>query len=147
MIVRPLFLAAVSTVLLATDQAGQHPAPAVPSSSAPTRIFGLLYPRLAHLAAVQGRVELEAVISMDGAVNEVKTISGHPLLVDAAKASLRRWRFKPCAPTVIQCSARATFVFVLESGICELPYCPNEVLIDLPATITITSKPAKAIIN
>src|SRR3954447_2739036 len=78
---------------------------------APVRIVGLQYPRLAHLAVIQGRVELTAVVSTDGAVNEVRTISGHPLLIQAARDSLRQWRFRNCASSGTQCSAKVTFVF------------------------------------
>jgi TonB family protein len=113
---------------------------------APVRFVGLQYPRLAHMATIQGRVELEAVASIEGTVTEVRTISGHPLLIDAARDSLRQWHFKGCT-LAGPCRAKATFVFVLEAGVCELSQCPNEIQVDLPSTITITSKPARAIIN
>jgi hypothetical protein len=137
-----VFCAAV----FAAVASGQTQTDAAAPDTAPLRILGLQYPRLAHLAAVQGKVELEAGIS-DGAVNEVKTISGHPLLVDAAKESLRKWRFKQCASSAHQCSGRVIFLFVLEGGMCDLSSCPNDIQIDLPATITVKSKPARAIIN
>jgi hypothetical protein len=50
---------------------------------APQRIVGLQYPHLALLAAIQGTVELEAAVSIEGTVKGVKAISGHPLLIDA----------------------------------------------------------------
>jgi TonB family protein len=117
------------------------------SEIAPLRIVGLQYPRLAHLAVIQGRVELAAVVSTDGAVKEVRTISGHPLLIEAARDSLRQWRFKNCPSSGTQCSAKVTFVFVLEKESCDLDRCPNDIQIDLPNTVTIKSKPARAIIN
>jgi hypothetical protein len=73
-------------------------------------------------------------------------MSGHPLLVEAASDSLRQWRFKGCALPA-QCKVKVTFVFVLESGLCELNECPNNIQIDLPTTVTIKSKSARAIIN
>src|SRR5690348_15699064 len=98
---------------------------------APTRIVGVQYPRLAHLAVVQGRVELEALLSTEGAVKEIKVISGHPLLNDAAKNSLEKWRFAGCTSTGASCTAKVTFVFVLEKGICDIDQCPNDLQIDL----------------
>ncbi|HUI79417.1 MAG TPA: energy transducer TonB [Bryobacteraceae bacterium] len=117
------------------------------SEIAPTRIVGVRYPRLALLAVVQGRVELEALLSTDGTVKKVKVISGHPLFNDAAKKSLERWRFAGCTPTAASCTTRVTFVFVLEKGICDIDQCPNDLQIDLPGTVTITSKPVRAVVN
>ena len=59
----------------------------------PKRIFGAAYPRLAHLANIQGRVKLEATVSEDGTVAEVRLIAGHALLAPTATESLRRWVF------------------------------------------------------
>jgi periplasmic protein TonB len=42
------------------------------------------YPPLAKMAHVQGTVRLEAIISRDGTVQDLKVISGHPLLVQSA---------------------------------------------------------------
>jgi len=38
---------------------------------------------------------LEATIGTDGKVVAVKVISGHPLLVQAAKAAVMQWRYRP----------------------------------------------------
>jgi len=53
------------------------------------------YPPLAKMARIQGTVKLEAVISKDGTIQELKVISGHPLLVNAAVAAVREWRYRP----------------------------------------------------
>lgn len=113
----------------------------------PQRIVGLRYPRLAHLAAIQGKVELEAVVSAEGSVTDVKVVSGHPLLVDFAKNSLRRWRFTGCSASNASCVARVTFVFVLEEGECGIDECPSDIQIDLPSTITVKSEYARAIVD
>jgi TonB family protein len=111
------------------------------------RIVGLQYPRLAWIAAVQGRVELQATISDQGSVTEVSLISGHALLVDAARGSLRQWRFKTCTPSSARCTAKVAFNFVLDSGSCDYSQCPNDIQIDLPGTVTIKSKHAPPMIN
>ena len=42
-----------------------------------------------------GRVRLKLFIAADGAVQEVRIISGNPVLADAAAAALRKWRYRP----------------------------------------------------
>ena len=53
------------------------------------------YPPLARMARIQGTVRMEAVIGKDGEVQDVKVISGHPLLVKAAVEAVSRWRYQP----------------------------------------------------
>jgi len=53
------------------------------------------YPTPARQMGVHGQVVLEATIGTDGKVTAVKIISGHPLLVPAAKAAVMQWRYRP----------------------------------------------------
>ena len=53
------------------------------------------YPPLAKMARIQGTVRLDAVISKDGTIQDLKVISGHPLLVRAALEAVQRWRYQP----------------------------------------------------
>ena len=53
------------------------------------------YPPLAKMARIQGTVRLDAVISKDGTIQDLKVISGHPLLVKAALDAVQRWRYQP----------------------------------------------------
>jgi len=53
------------------------------------------YPPLAKMARIQGTVRLEAVISKDGTIQDLKVVSGHPLLVKAALEAVQRWRYQP----------------------------------------------------
>ncbi len=53
------------------------------------------YPPLAKMARIQGTVKLEAVISKDGTIQELKVISGHPLLVKSAVEAVQGWRYRP----------------------------------------------------
>ncbi len=74
---------------------------------APVRVGGLVrapqkikdaaprYPAIAQAAGVQGRVILEAVISEEGAVRDVRVLRSEPLLDDAAVDAVRQWRFTP----------------------------------------------------
>jgi protein TonB len=53
------------------------------------------YPPLAKMARIQGSVRLEAVISKDGTIQDLKVMSGHPLLVKSALEAVQRWRYQP----------------------------------------------------
>jgi len=53
------------------------------------------YPPLARQMRVQGTVRLEAVINMDGTIEDLRVLSGHPLLVQAALDSVSQWRYAP----------------------------------------------------
>jgi len=53
------------------------------------------YPPLAKMARITGVVRLEAIISRDGTIQDLKVISGHPLLVKAAIDAVSRWRYQP----------------------------------------------------
>jgi periplasmic protein TonB len=83
------------------------PPPPPREPPAPLRVGGLVrapqkirdaaprYPAIAQAAGVQGRVILEAVISEEGAVRDVRVLRSEPLLDDAAVEAVRQWRFTP----------------------------------------------------
>ena len=53
------------------------------------------YPPLARAARVQGDVVLSAVIDTNGQITNLQLMSGHPMLVPAAIAAVKQWRYKP----------------------------------------------------
>ena len=53
------------------------------------------YPPLARQARIQGHVLLQAEISKDGTIENLKVISGHPMLSPAAIEAVKQWRYKP----------------------------------------------------
>lgn len=53
------------------------------------------YPVLAVQARIQGTVILEATISEQGSVEDLRVIKGHPLLIKRALEAVRQWRYKP----------------------------------------------------
>ena len=53
------------------------------------------YPPIAKMARIQGTVRVEAVIGTDGRIENLKVISGPPLLFDAAVDAVSRWRYQP----------------------------------------------------
>jgi protein TonB len=54
-----------------------------------------VYPEIAKAARVQGVVLLNAQISKEGVVEDLRVISGHALLNDAAIQAVRQWRYRP----------------------------------------------------
>jgi protein TonB len=54
-----------------------------------------IYPPLAKQARIQGVVRFEAIIGKDGTIQNLKMISGHPLLVPAAQEAVKQWLYKP----------------------------------------------------
>jgi TonB family protein len=53
------------------------------------------YPALAKQMNVTGKVKIETTISADGRVINTRVVGGSPLLVNAALAALKQWRFEP----------------------------------------------------
>jgi len=53
------------------------------------------YPQTARQAGVEGTVVLDAVVGADGAVTQMKVISGPPALSLAALDAVRWWRYEP----------------------------------------------------
>ena len=47
------------------------------------------------MARIQGTVVLQAIIGKDGTVQDLKVVSGHPLLVRAALDAVKTWRYQP----------------------------------------------------
>ncbi len=53
------------------------------------------YPPLARQARIQGTVKLQAVIGKDGSIQNLRVVSGHKMLAQAALEAVRQWRYKP----------------------------------------------------
>ena len=82
---------------------------AVPKVATPQRVrvsqgvsTGLLvrkvnpaYPPLARQARIQGTVILQAEISKTGDIQNLRLISGHPMLAPAAIEAVKQWKYKP----------------------------------------------------
>ena len=75
------------------------------------------YPPLARSARVQGEVVLSAVISVNGDIENLQLVSGHPMLVPAAITAVKQWKYKPYLlngqPTEVETTV--TVIFTLSS--------------------------------
>ncbi len=54
-----------------------------------------IYPERARWDRVQGIVRLEVEVDKEGAVKDIRVVSGHPLLVRAATDAVRLWKYEP----------------------------------------------------
>ncbi len=54
-----------------------------------------VYPPLARSARIQGTVRLEAIISKEGSIQNLRVLSGPPLLIKAAMDAVLQWRYQP----------------------------------------------------
>ncbi|MGH9712007.1 MAG: energy transducer TonB [Candidatus Acidiferrales bacterium] len=75
-----------------------------------------VYPPIARAAHICGTVELRAIIAKDGTVRELEAASGNPLLVQAALAAVRQWRYRPTLLNrePVEVETHITVKFILE---------------------------------
>jgi len=76
-----------------------------------------IYPTLARAARVQGEVVLSAIIDGNGQITNLQLVSGHPMLVPAAFAAVREWRYKPYLLNgqPVEVETTITVIFSLQS--------------------------------
>jgi periplasmic protein TonB len=76
------------------------------------------YPPIARQARVQGAVELRAIISKAGAIENLVVVSGHPMLSAAAIEAVKQWRYRPYLLNnePIEVETEITVNFVLSGG-------------------------------
>jgi TonB family protein len=73
------------------------------------------YPLLSGQTSVQGSVLMQALIAPDGAVEDLRVLSGPSILVPAAREAVRQWRFKPFVQDgrPVETQARVTVNFTI----------------------------------
>jgi len=76
------------------------------------------YPLLARQMKVQGSVILQALISRDGAIQDLHVVSGPPILASAAQEAVKQWRFKPhyLGAEAVETQARITVNFTISTN-------------------------------
>ncbi len=76
-----------------------------------------VYPTLARAARIQGEVVLSAVIDATGQIQNLQLVSGHPMLVPAAIAAVKQWRYKPYLLNgqPVEVETTITVIFTLSS--------------------------------
>jgi TonB family protein len=53
------------------------------------------YPELAVKTKLSGIVRVEAVVTPDGSVSQVREIGGNPVLLSALVRAVKQWRYEP----------------------------------------------------
>lgn len=102
------------------------------------------YPPFARAALIQGTVELRCSITSDGAVNECRLASGHPMFFAAAFENLKLWKFK--APSEADREGRdLTMVYTFElAGAPVRDELKAEFSFEFPNHVRFISQPACA---
>lgn len=82
------------------NKSSKHPAPIkitteVECSGGCMRKTEPVYPLIAKAAKVSGTVVLEATISKKGSIEDLRVVSGPPLLQQESLTAVRTWRYKP----------------------------------------------------
>ena len=52
-----------------------------------------VYPEIAKFTGLSGTVELRVKTNKEGAVTDVRKVSGHPILAEVSMAAVRQWRY------------------------------------------------------
>jgi protein TonB len=84
---------ALGLVFAAASQAAEEVLRA--PSMEPLQKVDPAYPSAALRYRIQGTVRLEALVGKDGHIERLRLLSGHPLLVRAAKEAALRWVYRP----------------------------------------------------
>ncbi|MGB6157021.1 MAG: energy transducer TonB [Acidobacteriaceae bacterium] len=89
-------------------------------AAAAMRISGdsAVSPAIANAAGIHGTVVLEITISKTGTVDDVKIVSGPPLLQDAALAAVKTYRYQPFQMNgkPVRVRTLVVVIFMLRSG-------------------------------
>ena len=76
------------------------------------------YPMLARQMKVQGSVILQALIGRDGLIQDLRVLSGPPILAAAAQEAVRQWHFKPhyLGNAAVETETRITVNFTISTN-------------------------------
>jgi len=77
-----------------------------------------IYPHLAIQTHTQGTVVLQAVISREGTIENLRLVSGPGMLVGAAMEAVRQWRYRPHVLNgqPVEVETQITVKFILSNG-------------------------------
>lgn len=90
------------------------------------------YPLLDGKTSVQGSVLLQALIATDGAVEDMRVLSGPTILVQAAREAVKQWKFKPFYENgkAVETQARVTVNFTIKVSNNTARYQPTSITSD-----------------
>jgi protein TonB len=76
------------------------------------------YPLLARQMKVQGSVILQALVGRDGLIQDLRVLSGPPILASAAQEAVKQWHFKPhyLGAEPVETQAKITVNFTISTN-------------------------------
>ena|SRR5215472_12173461 len=103
-----------ATVTTPPSTPAKPPRISVVQLATPIRRVEPVYPALARQARISGTVELIGVLGTDGRIRELKVVSGHALLINAALDAVRQWVYAPTLlngqPVEVQAPIQVNFI-------------------------------------
>lgn len=101
-----------------TDNAAEHVQMSADTSEVVSEPVKPGYPMLARQMKVQGSVILLALISRDGHIQDLRVLSGPPILAGAAREAVKQWHFKPHfeGQDTVETAAKVTVNFTISTN-------------------------------
>ena len=84
-----------------------------------------VYPQLAWQARIQGTVRFQVIIAADGRMQNIQLVSGHPLLVQAARDAVQQYVYRPTLLNgrPVEVVTTVDVNFSLDPGVVNPPAC------------------------
>jgi TonB family protein len=107
-----------ATAAQVTNDAAEHVQMSPGASDIVTTPVRPNYPMLARQMKVQGSVILQALISKDGVIQNLRVVSGPHILAGAAQDAVRQWHFKPHfeGSEAVETQAKITVNFTISTN-------------------------------
>jgi TonB family protein len=101
-----------------TDNASERVQMSADTSEVVTEPVRPGYPLLARQMKVQGSVILLALISREGSIQDLRVLSGPPILAGAAREAVKQWHFKPHyeGKDIVETVAKVTVNFTISTN-------------------------------
>lgn len=111
-------LGAAETTARVTSNAAEHVQMSSDTAQVVSHSVKPGYPVLARQMKVQGSVILQALISRDGRIQDLRVVSGPPILANAAQEAVKQWHFKPQyqGTETVETQARITVNFTISTN-------------------------------
>jgi TonB family protein len=109
---------ASETAATVTSDAAERVQMSADTAEAVSRPVKPSYPLLARQMKVQGSVILHALVGKDGVIQDLRVVSGPPILATAAQDAVRQWRFRPHfeGSDAVETQAKITVNFTISTN-------------------------------
>ncbi len=106
------------TAASVTDNAAERVQMSADTAEVVSRPVQPGYPTLARQMKVQGSVILRAFIGRDGLIQDLRVVSGPPILASAAEEAVKQWHFKPhyVGTEAVETQAKITVNFTISTN-------------------------------